>query len=390
MFLDKVDGVLPAQFVRVKYECDGGFERCGKEWKLKLKDAQKNHQKNEGKLICHKCQLKTKNPMLRKEVVEKLKKTNLERYGTECSMNTQELIDKRNEKYEDTEYVAKITSKRRKTCKEKYGVDHPMKTEEVQEKQKAVIREKYGVDHPLQNSEILEKAKQTNLERYGVEWGLACGEVRLKGIKTMLEKYGVTHYNQLPEMKEYLRQNCTEWLAESYDNPWSKGTVRPEAWNEKQRETIDKLINDGLWKAGPKTSLKGNFQSENCKRKNPIFRSSYELKVHWYLDNDSRVEWYDYEPFQVEYHDEIGHLRHFTIDFIVKYKGVKKLLAIEVKNNYTKDQALNHLKYKAFNACCQNLVELKVWANEEIAQLNIDLKDIPNNKIIEWEIEDKS
>jgi hypothetical protein len=245
MFLDKIDGILPSQFVRVKYECDGGFERCGKEWRLKLKDVIKNHENNNGKLICHKCQLRDKNPMKRKDVQEKIKKTSLERYGTTCPLNTKELIDERSKKYKDAEFVKEVIEKKRKTSLEKYGVDHPMKTAEVQEKQKSVIREKYGVDHPLQNAEILEKTKQTNLERYGVEWGLASEEIKLKGIETMLEKYGVERYNQLPEMREYLRQHCKHWLAESYANPWAKGIKRPEEWNNKQRESVRFKIQSG-------------------------------------------------------------------------------------------------------------------------------------------------
>lgn len=91
MFLqESLEGVRPSCFVQISYDCDGGFERCGKRWSLKLKDAQKNFEANGGKHICRQCLLKNNNPAKRKDVQEKMKKTSLERYGTTCHLNTPE------------------------------------------------------------------------------------------------------------------------------------------------------------------------------------------------------------------------------------------------------------------------------------------------------------
>lgn len=349
MFLNKIEGVLPGQFVRVKYDCYGGFERCGKEWDLKLKDAVKNHNDNNGLLICRQCQLKNNNPMFKKENVEKVKKTTEERYGTSCVMNTPENQKKQREKYKDPEYVTKITEKRRKTCLETYDVDHPMKTKEVQDRQREAIRESLGVDYPLQNKDVLEKTKQTNKERYGVEWGLSCPEIRLKGIETMLEEYGVTHYNKLPEMKEYLRQNCTEWLAESYKNPWAKGITRPEEWNEKQSKTMtDKIINGEINPEDARFYITGHYLSEKCKKKPAFFRSSLELKMHYLLNNDGNVEWYENEPFAIKYEKTPGVIRRYIPDFFVMLKTGKPKI-MEMKPGFRMREEATQFKVEAAN-----------------------------------------
>lgn len=386
MFLQEIDGVLPNQFVKVKYDCNGGFKRCGLECELKLETAIYNHDKHEGLLICRSCQMSKKNPMQRKDVREKIKKTNLERYGTECSMNTKDKIEARSKKYEDPEYVKQTTDKRRETCLGKYGVDHPMKTEEVQEKQKAVIREKYGVDHPLQNAEILEQTKKTNMEKYGVEWGLASPEIRLKGIETMLEKYGVTHYNQLSEMKEYLRQNCTQWLAESYTNPWNKGISPTEESIEKMRTTISNLITEGKWLSGHKNTLRGYYKGTKCKREVSFFRSGFELLYHYHLDNDPKVEWYDYEPFYIDYTGTDGKNHHYHPDFIVKYIDNAGMHIKEIKADYLHDSDDTKAKYAGMNEIVDGVnFTFSILLKEDIYALGLDIKMIktlPNVTII--------
>lgn len=177
-------------------------------------------------------------------------------------------------------------------------------------------------------------------------------------------------------MKEYLRQNCTTWLAESYANPWAKGITRPEEWNQKQRETVARSMAEGTWMGGGKHSLRGIYRSDKCKKKVAIFRSSYELKTHWQLDNDSNVEWYDYEPFQVVYLDAEGKSRYYTIDFVVKYKDRGRLKAIEVKNNFTKESEITKNKYEAFMEHCGAEMDHEFWLNEKIENMQLDLKKL--------------
>lgn len=379
MFLEEItEGIKATTQIKIQYDCEGDFERCGQEWMLKYKDAQKNYDANDGRHICRQCTLRSKNPMKRKAVREKVKKTTLERHGTTCVMNTDENIAKRNEKmFGSSEVVEAIVEKRKATSRKRYGADHPMMSKEIKDKQKKALREKYGVDNPLQNSDILKRQQQTVKERYGVDNIAQLPETRAKMAKTMFERYGVEHYNELPEMKDYLREHCTEWLKESYEagGPM-KGITRPEEWNQKQSETVCSLIESGEWKGGGKNTYKGWYESAKCSKSRPMFRSGYELQVHVHLDNNDEVGFYDYEPFQVPYHDTEGKKRHYTADFIVHYKS-GQLMVIEVKNSYTEKEFLDHPKHKALQALCEEHgLECEVWSNKKVKALGYKLKEL--------------
>lgn len=163
MYLQEIKNIMIHQLVKIKYDCVGNNDRCGKEWTLKLKDAKKNFEKNDGKHICHKCQMSGKNnPACRKEVREKIKKTSLEKYGTNCALNTKENTKKRKEKmFGCQEAIDARTKKTKKTNLERYGAEHIMQTKEGIERLNKSMQEKYGVDFPLQAEECLEKMKET-------------------------------------------------------------------------------------------------------------------------------------------------------------------------------------------------------------------------------------
>lgn len=376
MYLEEIKGKLPGQRVLIKYDCEGNFENCGKESTPIFKVAEKNFQANSGKHICRSCQLKIKNPMKDKKVQEKIKQTCLEKYGSETALNSKENIENRKKQYENKEFVEQVVEKRKKTNLGKYGVEFAQQSEQVKEKQKETMIERYGVEHPYQSEEIMAKMKASNKEKYGVENVAQLPEVQIKMAKTTLERYGVEHYNQLPEMKDYLRDNCKEWLKESYENGGpNKGITRPEEWNQKQRETIAKSIDEGNWQRSPSNSLKGIYKSKKCLRKDPLFRSSYELKYHYFLDHNDDVEFYDYEPFQIPYYDTENKLRHYTIDFIVKYKN--DVVCVEIKNNYNKEEYLIGGKHEAaIKLCAEQNMKLDVLSNERIKELNLDLETL--------------
>lgn len=333
MFIEDIPAdVKTTTEIKIQYDCDGGFERCGKIWILKYKDAKKNYEKNNNRHVCRQCSLVTNNPASRPEVKEKMKQTCLERYGTELPINSKENIAARVEKMFGTEESTQnIVEKRKETSRLKYGADHPMKNKEIKEKQQSILQEKYGTSVPLQNEQVLAKMQKTVYDRYGVENVAQLPEVQLKMAKTSFEKYGVEHYNQLPEMKEYLRENCKEWLAESWANPWAKGITRPEEWNQKQSETMAELIVSG--KFNPEDSrfyITGYFHSEKCKKKRAFFRSSLEIRAHYLFHNDDDVLWYENEPFSIPYKNQDGNIRNYIPDFFVFRKNNKAQL-VEIK-----------------------------------------------------------
>lgn len=381
MYLQEILGIIQSHEVKIKYDCDGGFDQCGKEKMLKLKYAEKNFKDNNGMHICRKCNLKNKNPMKKQEVKNKVKKTCEEKYGG-MPMNSQERIEERKKLFKDENFKKQWVEKHKKTSIEKYGVEHPMHLESTKNKQKQSMQEKYGVDHPYQSKEILAKMKENNLKKYGVENVAQLPEVQIKMAKTTLERYGVEHYNELPEMKDYLRENCREWLAESWANPWAKGIVRPEEWNQKQRETIANLILEGKWNAGHRNTWRGNYKSLKCKKLNPMFRSGFELIYHWHLDHCDLVDWYEYEPFCIPYKKDNGSIALYFPDFLVKYKNNSILSLCEVKADYLHDSIETQNKYKCAKEYVKNTpnLEYKIFLKKDIKELGFDLADILSKK----------
>ncbi len=366
MYLQEILGILQSHEVKIKYDCDGGFDQCGKEKMLKLKYAEKNFKDNNGKHICRKCNLKNKNPMKNKEVQEKVKKTCEERYGG-MPMNSKERIEERKQLFKNEEYKNKFIEKRKKTSMQKYGVEHPMHLESTKNKQKQSMQEKYGVDHPYQSKEILAKMKENNLKKYGVENVAQLPEVQIKMAKTTLERYGVEHYNELPEMKDYLRENCREWLAESWANPWAKGIVRPEEWNHRQSQTMTKLLIEGKLVCSHKGSIRGYYESNKCKNKKPFFRSHLELLVHFHLNENNDVLHYQYEPFSIPVTDEHGRERLYVPDFQVFYKTKNRPVIIECKPEYMMDKKDNPNKFESMRLfVSENDLEFEIWSEKLI------------------------
>lgn len=196
MYLEEIGGKLPGHEVKIRYDCAGGFETCGQERMLKLRYAEKNFKDNGGRHVCRRCFLKCKNPMKSKEAREKVRKTCLEKYGTEMPMNKKELVEERKAKFKDEEFKNRWVEKHRQTSLERYGVEHPMHLEETKERQKKTVQEKYGVDHPMRSEEVKKKARKTNMERYGVENAVQAPEVRIKMAQAILKKYGVEYENK--------------------------------------------------------------------------------------------------------------------------------------------------------------------------------------------------
>lgn len=383
MYLQSIDGILQSYEVKIQYDCDGGFEKCGQESMLKLKYAEKNFKDNEGKHICRKCYLKNKNPMKKKETVEKLKKTFEEKYGG-MPMNSQEQIDKRREKFKDKEFVEQWTEKRKKTNLERYGNEFTQQVESVKQKQKATMQERYGVDHPYQSPEIMAKMKASNLEKYGVENVAQLPEVQIKIAKATLEKYGVEHYNQLPEMKDYLRENCKEWLKESYANPWAKGITRPEEWNQKQSETMtQKIINGEFNPEDKRFYVTGYYTSKKCKKLKAFFRSSLELMMNYLLDVNDDVVWYENEPFSIPYEKSPGIIRNYVPDFFAFRKENKPLL-LEIKPAFRMREAEVLYKVKAAESFCEkNNLEF-IYIDEKFLNKNsLSLKELELLKHVE-------
>lgn len=99
------------------------------------------------------------NPWKSNIVKEKIKQTNLERYGSSSYFSTLDFLnsqqDRNNNRTEEEWF--EILEKRRKTCLEKYGVESTSKLPEVKLKAEQTNIEKYGVPYRCLASDFITK-----------------------------------------------------------------------------------------------------------------------------------------------------------------------------------------------------------------------------------------
>lgn len=119
----------------------------------------------------------------------KIKETNLQKYGVDFYSKTNES----KEKYKNTNL-------------ERYGVDNYSKTSEYKERYKSTCLDKYGVDNPSKDNILKDKRKKTMLNRHGVEYYVLSDDFRKKSELTSLKNYGYRHpmmnINQVINMME--------------------------------------------------------------------------------------------------------------------------------------------------------------------------------------------
>lgn len=123
--------------------------------------------------------------LTKEEKNEKIKKSNIEKYGHVApSLNFE------------------IKEKIKKTNIERYGSPCPLSNQEIFIKRKNTWEVKYGCDHPWKSKEIQAKIRQTNVERYGVEYFSKTDYFKDWFKKYSFEKWGVNNPAQDKDIKE--------------------------------------------------------------------------------------------------------------------------------------------------------------------------------------------
>ena len=180
------------------------------------------------------------NPQQSKAIQEKTQQTNLDRYGVKHPYQSEE-IRKKGEQTTFEHYGVyhalqsdTIKEKYRETCKNNFGVDNPSQSEEIKTKRENVFLKNYGVKSPFLSEDIQEKIRNTNLEKYGVNNPLSSEEIQQKIAKTNLEKYGVAN----PFASEEIRNKVKETNVAKYGTEWySQSTIarmehRTQYWDK--------------------------------------------------------------------------------------------------------------------------------------------------------------
>lgn len=133
--------------------------------------------------------------------LERYGTTNPHSFGSEQFI--QDMIDKYG--VENCMQIPEIKEKMQQTYIENNGGLWGA-SESVQEQMKKTSLEKYGTERPQQSDEVQNKIKQTNVDRYGVE-NVFSSDIHKQKIKeTMLDRYGVENIQQLKETKKKSKQ----------------------------------------------------------------------------------------------------------------------------------------------------------------------------------------
>ena len=140
------------------------------------------------------------NPWQSEKIKDKIKQTKLEKYGDENYNNKEKIRDTQ---FKNQGCYGFNNEKQRQTMIDKYGVDSIFKDRDYIEES---YFKKLGVNNPWKSKVVQDKIKQQNIEKYGVEYSWQREDVKEKSKQTSLNKYGYDHYSKTDEYKEQSRQ----------------------------------------------------------------------------------------------------------------------------------------------------------------------------------------
>jgi len=135
---------------------------CGEEHKIRKGFFNKSGS------ACHKeCKIKEqsqlspfKDPKKRAYALSKIE----EKYGSKYASQNKEVAKKISDVKKSKSHQERV----KKTNMDRYGVENVFQSEEIKEKIKQTSIEKYGVEHPLKSDTIKQAVRNTLLDRYGV------------------------------------------------------------------------------------------------------------------------------------------------------------------------------------------------------------------------------
>lgn len=167
----KVEDLMPMSKCEIEVICD----YCGKRYKKRYKDYLRNRASN-GKDCCIGCHAK------------KASETNQIRYGGNSPACSKEVMNKI-----------------RKNNLEKYGVEWTSTLQFVKDKAVETNLKRYGFANPSQSEEVKEKIIKTNIERYGGKSSQCSKEVREKAMKTKMSNGNICTSKQEIETVQRLK-----------------------------------------------------------------------------------------------------------------------------------------------------------------------------------------
>jgi len=236
---------------------------------------------------------------------EKIKNTNIEKYGCENVMQNKEIQEK-------------LTS----SIIEKYGVSHISKLDRIKNQKKEKSLEKYGVEYPLQCPKVREQIKETNIKKYGCENAMQNKEILEKTQNTVNEKFGTKNVFQVP----YIKQKIIETTMKKYGTPHHLQNAECSENHFKSSYNIKKYtLPSGKiidYQGYENFAFDELFQKEKINEKE-LITSRKDVPEIWYTDKNGKVR------------------RHF-VDMYLPLQN----RCIEVKSTWTNQEKNNVLEKK--------------------------------------------
>lgn len=215
---------------------------------------------------------------------EKMKETNIERYGTEYAWSS-----------------SPVKEKIKETHQKKYNVDHVSQIQDVKEKKKQTYIKNWGVESPLQSPEIMQKKNETCIEKFGTAFPTQLSEIQQLIISNNMQKYGVPNTTQLKETQKKMQQTCLERYGERFYS-------QTDEWIEKFR--CSSVHEQGY----------AFFTDESI-----FYRSSYERRF---------IQWCDAHAFEIKKiecnkkfaYSIDGKDKRYFADFLIEYNDNTRVI----------------------------------------------------------------
>ena len=182
------------------------------------------------------------NPSKVKEIKDKVKETNIKKFGHEWATKSDLIKEKIKDKFienwgvDNPSKVKEVRDKAKLTMVEKFGVEHAMHSNDIKNKVKDKFIENWGVDNPSKVKEVRDKAKLTMVERFGVEYALQNIDIFNKSRSTLFNNWGVSSPLLNKEISDRLKSNnIKKW---GVDNPSKSDIIK-----DKIKDSILKKYN---------------------------------------------------------------------------------------------------------------------------------------------------
>lgn len=131
-----------------------------------------------------------------------------------------------------------VKNKIKKNNIEKWGVGSYTETDEFKEKAKKSWLSNYGVDNPSKSPEIVDKKIKTCLKNWNTKWPQQSQKIRNKSIKTNLDKYGFDNPTKSSEIRN---KTSNTRLKKEYDRFFTNKKI-----SDKVKPLFDVSDYDGI------------------------------------------------------------------------------------------------------------------------------------------------